>query len=283
VTGHGARKGSEGRPGPRGSDPVRAGDLPDDVLLLAFDTSTPVGSVAVARGGEILTRGLLLRRGEHASQLLPRIADLLLDVGVGRGDLDGIVVGRGPGSFTGVRIAAATARGLARALGIPLWAVSSLAGAAASVRARIPDGVAREPGFDFVELPEGAEEWPRFVLFDARGERVYAGCYRFADRVMEVLVEPRADTLSGIMARDLPHQVVFCGDGALRHGPALEGRGRLVLPFPAGLPTGEGLLEVLRLSPGALSEPRGSRWEPEYLRGGRVKRPPPAGVPGQGT
>jgi tRNA threonylcarbamoyladenosine biosynthesis protein TsaB len=282
VTGRGARKGPKGRPGPRGSDPVRAGDLPGDALLLAFDTSTPVGSVAVARGGEILARGLLLRRGEHASQLLPRIADLLAEAGVERGDLDGVVVGRGPGSFTGVRIAAATARGLARALAIPLWTLSSLAGAAASVRARIPEALARAPGFHFVELPEGAEKWPRCVLFDARGERVYAGCYRFADGVMEVLMEPRADTLSGILTRDLPHQVVFCGDGALRHGPALEERGHLVLPFPAGLPTGEGLLEVLRLSPGALSEPRGSRWEPEYLRGGRVARPP-AGVPGSGA
>jgi tRNA threonylcarbamoyl adenosine modification protein YeaZ len=264
-----------------GEGAVRAGDLPGDALVLAFDTSTPVGSVAVARGHEVVARGLLLRRGEHASQLLPRIADLLLDGEVEREELQGVVVGRGPGSFTGVRIAAATARGLSSALGIPLWTISSLAGAAASVRARIPDAVAREPGFHFVELPEGAEEWPRCVLFDARGERVYAGCYRFAQGAMEVLLAPRADTLSGILARELPDQVVFCGDGALRHGPALEELGQLVLPFPAGLPTGEGLLEVLRLIPEALSEPRGSRWEPEYLRGGRI-RCPPAGVSGQG-
>jgi tRNA threonylcarbamoyl adenosine modification protein YeaZ len=263
-------------------DPVRAGDLPDDALLLAFDTSTPVGSVALARGGEILVGGLLLRRGEHASQLLPRIADLLHEAEVERGEVQGIVVGRGPGSFTGVRIAAATARGLSSALGIPLWTVSSLAGAAASVGVRIPEALTRDPGFHSVELPDGADQWPRCVLFDARGERVYAACYRFVDRGIEVLLEPRAETLSGILSGPLPDPVVFCGDGALRHGPALEERGQLVLPYPAGLPTGQGLLEVLRLSPDALSEPRGSRWEPDYLRGGRIARPP-VGAAGQGA
>lgn len=247
--------------------------MSDARLLLAFDTATPVGSVALARGREVLARGLLLRRGEHASQLLPRIAEVLDEAGLEAGDLEGLVVGRGPGSFTGVRIAAATARGLAASLRIPLWTIGSLAAGAASLRARIPDAVAAEPGFHFVDLPEGAEGWPRYVLFDARGDRVYGACYRFPPDGIETVVEPVADTLPGILARPIPEGALFCGDGALRHAPVLEERGHLVLPFPAGLPTGEGLLEVHRRTPGAEPEPPDSRWEPEYLRGGRVKRP----------
>ena len=240
--------------------------------LLAFDTATPVGSVAVGRGEEILARGLLLRPGEHASLLLPRIAESLEEAEVDRDDLEGVVVGRGPGSFTGVRIAAATARGLTAALEIPLWTFSSLAAGAASHHASIPDALASRPGFHFVDLPEGSERWPRYVLFDARGERVYGGCYRFHPDRMEVLVEPRADTLSRLLESDLPEGTVFCGDGALRHAPFLEERGHMVLPFPAGLPTGEGLLRVLHLSPDAEPEPRESGWEPDYLRGGRIAR-----------
>jgi tRNA threonylcarbamoyl adenosine modification protein YeaZ len=240
--------------------------------LLAFDTATPVGSVAVGRGEEILARGLLLRPGEHASLLLPRIAESLEEAEIDRDDLEGVVVGRGPGSFTGVRIAAATARGLTAALEVPLWTFSSLAAGAASHHASIPEALASRPGFHFVDLPEDSERWPRYVLFDARGERVYGGCYRFHPDRMEVLVEPRADTLSRLLESDLPEGTVFCGDGALRHAPFLEERGHMVLPFPAGLPTGEGLLRVLHLSPDAEPEPRESRWEPDYLRGGRIAR-----------
>lgn len=244
--------------------------------LLAFDTSTPVGSVAVGREGEVLARALLLRAGEHAARLLPAIAEVLDEAGIARSELGGVVVGRGPGSFTGVRISAATARGLAKALGVPLWTFSSLAAGAASKEGSVPDEVAIQPGFHPVELPEGSEAWPRYVLFDARRDRVYAACYRFLPDRYETLIEPRADTLEALLGRDLPDGAVFCGDGALRHAPVLEERGHLVLPFPAGIPTGEGLLRLLELEPTARPEPEGSRWEPEYLRGGRIRRTPRA-------
>jgi len=249
-------------------------------FLLAFDTSTPVGSIAVAGGEEILARGLLVRRGEHASQLLPRIAELLEEAGLEARELHGLVVGRGPGSFTGVRIAAATARGLSTSLELPLWALGSLAAGAASIDADLPATAIPEPHLPSMpmepdvqpgDLPEGSAERPRYVLFDARGDRVYAACYRFSDRGMETLVAPRADTLPGLLSRDVPDGALFCGDGALRHAPLLAERGHPVLGFPAGLPTGEGLLRVLRARPDAAPEPQGSRWEPDYLRGGWIE------------
>ncbi len=115
-----------------------------DGLFLAIDTSGVEGSVAIGRRSgisdrqpetrlEILAVTTLRADEEHASLLLPRVQELLGEVGAGVGDLSGVVVGAGPGSFTGVRVGAATAKGLAWALDLPLWAFSSLAAAAADV------------------------------------------------------------------------------------------------------------------------------------------------------
>ena len=93
-------------------------------VLLALDTSCPIGSVAVGRGGELLGRALLEQRTEHAARVIPAIEQVLEEVAVERTALGGVVIGEGPGSFTGVRVAAATAKGLVRALAVPMWPVS---------------------------------------------------------------------------------------------------------------------------------------------------------------
>lgn len=247
-------------------------------LLLAFDTSASVGSVALARGTEVLASRLLVERSRHASRLVPAIAQVLDAAGVSRDGIEGIVVGRGPGSFTGVRIAAATARGLAAGLRVPVWAWSSLAAAAASHRVRLPRSLTMEPGVDPADLPQEADGWPRYVLFDARGRRVYAACYRILPDRVEVLVEPRATTVDRILAEDLPPNVLFCGDGALRHAGLLTTADRFVLPLPAGLPTAEGLLKVHARQEDAPPLEPGSGWEPEYLRSSSAVRAAPAGA-----
>ena len=126
-----------------------------DGVILAFDTSSAVGSVAVGRGGIVLAQQELEQQRKHASALIPAISTVLSEAGIDKSELDGIVVGEGPGSFTGGRVAAATAKGMAHALEVPLWPVSSLAAIALSVR-----------GFGI-----------RYVLFDARKQRVYGACY----------------------------------------------------------------------------------------------------------
>jgi tRNA threonylcarbamoyl adenosine modification protein YeaZ len=251
---------------------ARPGSQAPAPLLLALDTSGEVGSVAVARGGRVLARGMVLDRREQAARLVPAIRRVLEEAGVGRQEVDGLVVGRGPGSFTGVRIAAATARGIAMALGCPVWAWSSLAGAAASHGADIPDALRLESDLPSVALPEDAVSWPRYVLFDARADRVYAGCYRFPDGGMEELRSPEALTVDELLARELPGDTLFCGSGALAHAELLDGEGFTVLPYPAGLPTAEGLLRVHLLHPGASPLDPGSRWEPEYLRVSSAER-----------
>ncbi|TVR66684.1 MAG: tRNA (adenosine(37)-N6)-threonylcarbamoyltransferase complex dimerization subunit type 1 TsaB [Gemmatimonadales bacterium] len=246
-----------------------------DALLLAFDTSGGVGSVAVARGREILASEILPERGAHARRLIPTVGELLRTAGIERRELEGIVVGLGPGSFTGVRIAAATARGLAAGLQIPVWGWSSLAAGAASHRTSIPDAGAlsarawRLPGRDArgePELPAEADGWPRYVLLDARGDRIYGACYRILPDRMEMVVAPRGGTIHDVLAAALPSPVLFCGEGALRHAQLLEEAGHRILPLPAGLPTAPGLLRVHHLHPAAEPFPRDSRWEPTYVR-----------------
>jgi tRNA threonylcarbamoyladenosine biosynthesis protein TsaB len=240
--------------------------------LLALETSSPVGSVAVARGRSILARRFLPVPGGHAARIVPAVRDALEEAGVDRTELDGIVVGRGPGSFTGVRIAAATARGLALGLGIPLWPWSSLAGAAASLRVELPLSLFPDLG-PAPELPDESEGWPLVVLLDARDRRVYAGCFRLLPGRMDTLFPPRATTVDGILEEDLPPNALFCGDGALRHAGTLERAGYVVLPPPTGVPTAEGVLRVHGLNQGEPPVPPGSRWEPEYLRGSSARRP----------
>jgi tRNA threonylcarbamoyladenosine biosynthesis protein TsaB len=247
----------------------------DTPYFLAFDVSTPVGSIVVSRGAEVLSREFLLHPREHASHLLPAIAMALDRAGITAGDLDGIVVGKGPGSFTGVRIAAATARGLAAALNVPLWPRSSLAAAAVSDGVEIPDGVADSASGSAMDPIVGLEGRPRYILFDARGDRVYGACYKVDDDGVEPLVRPHPSTVGEVLSERLPSGVLFAGSGALLHAvPIRESGHRLLLP-PAGIPTAEGLLRLHALAPDEPPEPSGSRWEPEYLRGSWERRSAP--------
>jgi len=238
--------------------PAKTGASDPAGLFLAMDTAGEMGSLALAlRTGpppriEILTRTNLTAEEEHASLLVPRIHGLLEEAQAGPGDLDGLVVGAGPGSFTGVRVGAATAKGMAWALNLPLWAFSSLAGAAA----------------EFEDEPLR----PRLVLFDARGDRVYAAAYRFSHGTWETHLAPRATTVGEILDHLMPPGALLMGDGAVRHRALLEGAGNSVLPPPAGRPSAEGLLRLLLLEPGVAPLKDPGRWEPEYLRESGAER-----------
>ena len=242
-------------------------------VLLALDTSSSVGSVAIGGGKNVLARGWLRREGRQASELVPKIAAVLEEAGIGRENLDGVVVGRGPGSFTGLRIAAATGRGLAKALGISLWHRSSLAAAVASLAVELPISLSREEGEAPVGLLPGTETLPRYVLFDARSDRVYAACYRFLPDRMVTLIAPFATTVTRVLESWIPQDSLFCGEAAIRHASLITDVGHAVLPFPEGLPTAEGLLWVHHLTLDEDDVGPSSRWEPEYLRASSAAPP----------
>ena len=94
--------------------------------LLAFETSSQQGSVAIQVDGKV-TEKFMRSSKQQTRDLLPLTKTLLTEAKIKLTDLDGITFGRGPGSFTGLRIAAAVAQGLSLASELPLFPVSSLA------------------------------------------------------------------------------------------------------------------------------------------------------------
>ncbi len=95
------------------------------MLVLGIDTSSMVGSVAAARDGEPLGRRTISVDMEHSAKLLPCMEGLLGELGLVPGDLDAVAVGVGPGSYTGVRVGIAFAKGLAYGIKAPVVGVCS--------------------------------------------------------------------------------------------------------------------------------------------------------------
>ncbi|HEU4618618.1 MAG TPA: tRNA (adenosine(37)-N6)-threonylcarbamoyltransferase complex dimerization subunit type 1 TsaB [Gammaproteobacteria bacterium] len=128
--------------------------------LLAIETSSAVGTVALACGIDIAEREIPTPR-EQTQRLLPLVEALMSEAGLRFADLDAIAFGRGPGSFTGLRIAAATAQGLALGADLPVAPVSSLQALA--------ERAAREHGASCV-----------LTCVDARMGEVYSALYERA-------------------------------------------------------------------------------------------------------
>jgi tRNA threonylcarbamoyladenosine biosynthesis protein TsaB len=103
------------------------------MLILAFDTATDVATSALVEDGEVLGE-----RTSRAVTLLEDVDALLRQAGARTGDIQGLAVGTGPGSFTGLRVGLATARGLALALGVPVAGVSTLDALAAGAPGALP-------------------------------------------------------------------------------------------------------------------------------------------------
>jgi tRNA threonylcarbamoyladenosine biosynthesis protein TsaB len=133
------------------------------VRILAIDTATECCSAALMLDGRILARDSVLEHG-HAEQLLPMIDELLAEGAVALATLDAVAFGRGPGAFTGVRLAASVTQGLAFGAGLPVVPISDL-------RALAQRALEDDPAPDRV-----------LVCSDARMREVYWACFgRAAD------------------------------------------------------------------------------------------------------
>jgi tRNA threonylcarbamoyladenosine biosynthesis protein TsaB len=137
--------------------------------LLALDTATEACSVALLHNGQVLSHYEVIPR-LHAQRLLPMIKTILAEAGIGMSALDAIAFGRGPGAFTGVRIAIGVVQGLAFASERPVLPVSNLA--------VLAQRALREHGADQVA-----------AAIDARMDEVYWGCYQEAAGEMRLLGE----------------------------------------------------------------------------------------------
>ena len=128
-----------------------------NLRLLAIDTATEACSAALLVGDEVMERSEIAPR-RHAELILPMIESLLGEAGISRRQIDAVAVGRGPGAFTGVRLAISVAQGLALGLDIPVVPVSSLAALAQDAPADI--------------------DAPILAVIDARMGEIYAGTFR---------------------------------------------------------------------------------------------------------
>jgi tRNA threonylcarbamoyl adenosine modification protein YeaZ len=135
--------------------------------LLAIDTSSPVVSVAVGRGGSVLATRAGAQR-ESSARLLRWIEAILAEAGIAPGSLGGLVALAGPGSFTGLRVGLATALGLHQALGLPAATLPTLGvlAAAAPAGRRALAVVPALPGEWFAQ--PWSSDWPPRALGEAR-------------------------------------------------------------------------------------------------------------------
>jgi tRNA threonylcarbamoyladenosine biosynthesis protein TsaB len=150
--------------------------------VLALDAATEACSAALLDGTVLTERFEIIGRG-HADRLLPMADELLREAGTSLRDLDAVAFGRGPGGFTGLRIAAGIAQGLAAGAGKPVLPVSNLAAVAA--------GAARTQGMGLV-----------LVCLDARMNQVYWAAFDAAvmpprPLTVESLADPDAVGLPG--------------------------------------------------------------------------------------
>lgn len=214
------------------------------MLRLALETSSRLGGVALAEDDALLAESSLSARAAHAETILPEVHRLLERTGHEPGDLGEVVVGSGPGSFTGLRIGAALAKGLCAATGAGLRAYGSLAAAAAAT------ALSRRV----------------CVLAEARGSDVYAAAFETV-RPLEARLGPGVMAVDDVLeALGEPARWRFAGSGASAHRDALEARGGRVLSFLHREPRAGGLLELALEQPGLGEVEDPSRWEPGYVR-----------------
>lgn len=152
-------------------------------MLLAFDTATPLVTVALHDGNDVVAERVSEQAMKHGEQLAPLIEAVLADAGVVRTDLTAIAVGVGPGPFTGLRVGLVTARTLGHVLEIPVYGVCSL------------DVIAAEAAASGHELAhEGF-----LVATDARRKEVYLASYdRSGQRLEGPVVTKPGDVATGV-------------------------------------------------------------------------------------
>lgn len=172
--------------------------------ILSIDTTAMLGSVALTDGVRIIVSEQQGIPGTHSERLMTTIDHVLSLAGWSRADIAAIAVALGPGSFTGLRIGLAAAKGIALALSLPVFGVSSLESLALNAA-----------GFDGAVVP----------LIDARRGEIYAAAYRVEigkrpKRILKKCALPPDMLIRKLKA--IRGRMILVGDGALEHGGLLQ-------------------------------------------------------------
>lgn len=199
--------------------------------ILAIDTATERCSVALRIDGQLTERVVDTARG-HADLILPMVEEILREAGVSLRDLDGIAYGRGPGAFTGVRIAIGVVQGLAFGADLPAVGISDLAAVAQQI-ARPGDRV-----LVCMDARMSEVYWATFHC-DANSALVAASSAEQVGRPETVETHDAIDVLAGTGFRAYP-QLVSAFHGLVTHDGALPRAAEIALLGETELRAGRG-------------------------------------------
>jgi tRNA threonylcarbamoyladenosine biosynthesis protein TsaB len=233
------------------------------MLVLGIETTTTQGGVALLGDDGLVSEYTLNVAITHSERLLPALDRMLQDAGLDLQHVDGLAVGIGPGSFTGLRIGLSTVKGLAYATGLPVVGVPSLEALAWSVP---------------------AARWQVCPVLDARKQEVYAALFRHAPGGLRRLCEDQALSPEALCAW-IRRPTLFLGDGLATYEALLRERlGPRFLAPPAAArgsrPACVAELGRARLLAGERDDP--ATLVPRYLRPSEaeLRRPRAAAVSG---
>lgn len=200
----------------------------NELKILAVDTATEACSAALLVGDKLFSRWEEAPR-DHTRKILPMVQAVLEDAGISLSDLDAIAFGRGPGSFTGVRIGISVAQGLAFGAGVPLIGISTLAAMA--------QGAYRLDGAEQV-----------LTAIDARMNEVYFGRHELIDGRMQLVGdEVVSDPVALVDARGkLAGRVTCVGTGFETYGETLSGLADELAVSQVRFPAAEDMLPLAR-------------------------------------
>lgn len=224
--------------------------------ILVLESSGLVASVALMEENSMICEFTMNHKKTHSQTLLPMVDEMMKITGFDKKELDAIAISKGPGSFTGLRIGSATAKGLAQALNIPVVSVSSLEGLAANLY-----------GTTDLICP----------IMDARRSQVYAGIFQYEGDRLAVRMEDDALSVADLISilNEKGEPVIFLGDGVPVYEKLLkEG---LKVPFrfaPSHMNRQRagavGVLAVQYYKEGRVESSR--EHKPEYLRKSQAER-----------
>ncbi len=198
-----------------------------DKILLSADTTTEMNTVALTRGDSLLVETSVLCRRKHSERLLETVDWVLKEAELTLDAVDCLAISNGPGSFTGLRIGAATWKGLAFALDKPLVAV---------------------PTLDAMALSAPLQEGRLLVALDARMGEVFGALYQVDKRGLSTMQEGDALTSGGLQKlqedavapieaflQDVNEPLYCIGDGALLYQKAIHSKAPDAIIAPAWL------------------------------------------------
>lgn len=224
--------------------------------ILAIDSSSLVASVAIVTDGILTAEYTVNFKQTHSQTLLPMIDEICRMTKQNLEELDAIAISAGPGSFTGLRIGSATAKGLGLALDKPLISV---------------------PTLDAMAYQFYCTDKLICPIMDARRQQVYTGVYRFANGVFENIQEEQAISIAELvqMLKDMQSDVIFTGDGIPVYKEYLKGSLKEAAYFAPPMMNRQRAAAVVSLAQVYFEKGKmqtAAEHEPHYLRVSQAER-----------